>query len=94
MCVCSLQVTIFGTEQITGQLWRVLTSRGNQLAPEERGAKLLGPRAALAQVAQFALLFALGGALMLQPMPAPGQVRIVYAIFGVTYAMEVRPDSR
>jgi hypothetical protein len=81
---------IFGTEQITGQLWRVLTNRGNMLPAEERGAKMLGPLAALGQLAQFALLFALGGALMLQPMHAPGQVRVVYAIFGVTYAMQAR----
>ena len=86
-------MAIFGTEQITGQLWRVLTNRGHQLPAEERGAKRLGPAAAFGQVAQFAALFALGGALMLQPMHAPGQVRAVYAIFGVTYALQACPLS-
>lgn len=84
-------MAIFGTEQLTGQLWRVLTGRGHQLPAEERGAKRLGPLAAAGQVAQFAALFALGGALMLQPMHAPGQVRAVYAVFGVIYAMQARP---
>lgn len=81
---------MIGTEQLIGQLWRVIANRGNALPVEERGAKLLGPQEALKQIAQFIFLFTLGGALMLQPMVAPGQIRADYATFGIIYALQVR----
>ena len=80
----------FGSQQLSGQLWRVVGGYGPQLPADERGAKLLGSREALKQVAQFVLLFGLGALLLSQPMLAPGQIRAVYGTFGVIYALQVR----
>lgn len=80
-------VATFGTEQLMGQIYRVVVA--NQMLPaEDRGHKRLGRREALSHVAQLVMLFTLGAYVMSQDLIAPGQLRACFAIFGIVYALQ------
>lgn len=49
----------------------------------------LGRRVATAHLLQLTLMFWLGAVLKSQHMTAPGQLRAVFAIFGIIYALQV-----
>ena len=47
-------------------------------------------RVATAHILQLALLFGLGAVVQSQHMTAPGQLRAVFALYGIVYALQVR----
>lgn len=49
----------------------------------------LGRRVATAHLLQLTLMFYLGATLKSQHMTAPGQLRALFAIFGIVYALQV-----
>jgi hypothetical protein len=79
--------------QISGPMVRVLTTKlPDQLALAERGAKQIGRGAAAWQATQLAAFLVLGYMCMWEPIRREDSVldvRLVYAAFGIAYALEV-----
>ena len=76
------------------QLPRVLRLAGSQLVhsttlpPAEQGNKTLGKGAAAWHLVQIGATCATGGLLLVLPLVPPSQVRVLYATFGVVYALQ------
>lgn len=82
--------------QISGPTVRVLAADPDSLPAAERGAKQLGGGAAAWQAAQLVGFLGLGFLAMLEPIRQAHSVlhvRLVYAAYGIAYALEVHPSS-
>jgi ethanolaminephosphotransferase len=81
-------VVTFGCEQLSGQIYRVFKLTRSMLPVDGRGHKKLGRRVATSHLLQFTLMFGLGAVVTSQHMTAPGQLRAVFACFGIIYALQ------
>jgi hypothetical protein len=78
--------------QISGPTLRVLAADPTHLPASERGCKQLGGGAAAWQALQLGAFLALGYVAMLEPITQSHSVlhvRLVYAAYGIAYALEV-----